>query len=96
MEETVQIVKKYAKPTAYDLAAYKSVWQAIKDKGQSDYYIQCSSDCLSPQWVPLGIFLEKAFEEFKLKKDFIDAAFDLYNGKTEGLKGIEMIVGVKK
>ena len=69
----MNITDRYSKPTRYDKADYGSIC-----KYEKDYFIQVSKDPEISNWLTMGDFLLKAFQDSILNKDFISECLSNY------------------
>jgi|SRR5579885_1274724 len=69
---------RYCSPTKYDCAPYGAVWVAKVDDNIIDVFVQVSEDASIPHWIKAGVFLEKAFENFFMREDFMEECLRLY------------------
>lgn len=94
MEQTM--VTRYSAPTKYDKAPFKSLCKMSREDGRWCYFIQEGENMEEPQWVSLGDFFEKAFEEYIIKPEFIDECLQLYRHNTRPpMLNISKIIGEK-
>lgn len=71
---------KYVRPNKFTHEPYGTI-HTIKFGDSRERYIQVSKDEDNPNWIPLGTFLEKAFEHQLGDRSFIDETLHLYNEK---------------
>ena len=70
---------RYTIPTRYDEAEYGQLCIVKgEDSSQDMYYIQITKDPDAYTWVPMGEFLEKAFEDKLLAEAFVEDCLKLY------------------
>lgn len=76
-----EVINKFVVPTRYHFAKKGTVARVITDYEKS-YYIQLGDDEIKPNWIPMALVLEKAFETQFATSKFIDAIINLYEQAT--------------
>lgn len=76
--------QRFSPPTSQVEAPYKTIMKVQEGEDAScNYYIQIARAEEKPQWIRVGMFLEKAFENFIDNKEFIDECLRLFEPKKE-------------
>lgn len=73
---------KYAAPTKYDQADYKTVWKQQLDN-HIQWYIQVSKDKENPIWITIGEFFTKIYQSCLGDGLFIDEQVELFEQKEK-------------
>lgn len=69
--------KKYAAPTKFDQAEYKSIWEEETSK-DTKWYIQVSKDSTNPIWITIGEFFTKIYQSCLGDGLFIEEQMELF------------------
>lgn len=72
--------KKYAAPTKFDQAEYKTIWEEELDT-ETRWYIQVSKDSQNPIWITIGEFFTKIYQSCLGDGLFIDEQVELFEQK---------------
>jgi hypothetical protein len=76
------VSKKYAAPTKYDQAEYKSIWEQHLDT-ETKWYIQVSKDSQNPIWITIGEFFTKIYQSCLGDGLFIEEQMELFEQKEK-------------
>lgn len=82
MEKKERMVR-HCPPTRFDYAVPGTIWECIIGKNRTDYYIQCSSNEIKPEWERMCFILEKAFEQFFKNDAFMEEVLSLYHHNNQ-------------
>ena len=75
-------MKKYAAPTKYDIADYKTLWEHQLDNG-TNWYIQMSKDKENPLWITIGEFFTKIYQSCLGDGLFMEEQVELFEKKEK-------------
>ena len=85
---------RFSPPGKYDKAPHKTIYRLSKDDSHWEYFIQLSENEDEPHWLPMGYFLEHAFEGFLKDDAFIKECMRLYDYNNDNpLTKISKIIG---
>jgi hypothetical protein len=77
----MKIVDKFHHPTRFDAAPAGQIWRVICDEDKYPFYIQLNPETDSPNWVRVGIMLEKAFEHKFEDPEFLKECLIMFEQK---------------
>lgn len=77
MERSEKLITLYKVPGKLDFAEYGAICK-VQDGDHTCMFIQLSADEERPQWMPVGIFLEKTFGEFLTHGKFLHECLRIY------------------
>lgn len=80
------ILVRYSAPTKYDSAEYGQIWRQQLDN-RYEQYIQVSKDEEKPEWIKMGVFLEKALCHKFYDETFIKECLKQYTAHGENTSG---------